>query len=161
VDKDFSHPVMQIKPSLFNQSELNDLIRDLDLSKQSSKLMTSRLHAKHLLKFGTSLFIITEKRILSTILHLLVADSPLPCNRGPLIQKPHCLTPTHKFRNGYVILTEKKAQLDYANCHLVVHTMHVAAALLESPYFRSLITASTVECNSLKICKMRIDSILT
>ena len=30
------------EPSLFNQEELNDLIRDLDLSKESSELLASR-----------------------------------------------------------------------------------------------------------------------
>ena len=33
----------------FNQSELNDLVRDLDLSKQAAELLASRLNEKHLL----------------------------------------------------------------------------------------------------------------
>ena len=33
----------------FNQSELNDLVRDLDLSKQTAELLASRLNEKHLL----------------------------------------------------------------------------------------------------------------
>ena len=33
----------------FNQSELNDLVRDLDLSKQAAELLASRLKGKHLL----------------------------------------------------------------------------------------------------------------
>ena len=33
-------------PQIFSQAELNDLIRDLNLSKKSSKLLTSRLKEK-------------------------------------------------------------------------------------------------------------------
>ncbi|KAI6646369.1 hypothetical protein LOD99_9240 [Oopsacas minuta] len=40
-DVDFQGPSSE--PSLFNQAELNDLIRDLDLSRVSSKLLASRL----------------------------------------------------------------------------------------------------------------------
>ena len=34
-------------PSLFNQNELNDLIRDLSLSKEASELLASRLKEKN------------------------------------------------------------------------------------------------------------------
>ena len=40
--------------SLYSQSELNDLIRDLNLPKQSAKVLASRLQKKHLLKAVTS-----------------------------------------------------------------------------------------------------------
>ena len=40
--------------SLYSQSELNNLIGDLNLPKQSAKVMVSRLQEKHLLKAGTS-----------------------------------------------------------------------------------------------------------
>ena len=40
--------------SLYSQSELNDLIRDLNLPKQSAEVLASRLQEKHLLKAGTS-----------------------------------------------------------------------------------------------------------
>ena len=33
----------------FNQSELNDLVRDLDLSKQAAEILASRLNEKHVL----------------------------------------------------------------------------------------------------------------
>ena len=36
-------------PQQFNQSELNDLVRDLDLSKQAAEIVTSRLNEKHVL----------------------------------------------------------------------------------------------------------------
>ena len=40
----------KIEPQLFDQAELNDLIRDLGLSKESSQLLGSRLKEKHLLR---------------------------------------------------------------------------------------------------------------
>lgn len=42
------------QPSLYSQPELNDLIRDLNLPKQSAELLASRLQEKNLLKPGTS-----------------------------------------------------------------------------------------------------------
>ena len=36
-------------PQQFNQSELNDLVRDLDLSKQAAEILASRLNKKHVL----------------------------------------------------------------------------------------------------------------
>ncbi|KAI6647375.1 hypothetical protein LOD99_12371 [Oopsacas minuta] len=50
-DVDFQGPSSE--PSLFNQEELNDLIRDLDLSKESFELLASRLKEKNLLHQGT------------------------------------------------------------------------------------------------------------
>ena len=40
------------QPKLFNQEELNDLIRDLNLSKDAAQLPGSRLKEKNLLKVG-------------------------------------------------------------------------------------------------------------
>ena len=40
-------------PQLFSQGELNDLIRDLNLSKESSELLASRLKEKNLFQPGT------------------------------------------------------------------------------------------------------------
>ena len=37
----------------FNQSELNDLVCDLDLSKQAAKILASRLNEKHELHSST------------------------------------------------------------------------------------------------------------
>ena len=42
------------QPSLYSQPELNDLVRDLNLPKQSAELLASRLQEKNLLKPGTS-----------------------------------------------------------------------------------------------------------
>ncbi|KAI6651178.1 hypothetical protein LOD99_5529 [Oopsacas minuta] len=50
-DVDFQGPSSE--PSLFHQAELNDLIRDLDLWKESSELLASRLKEKILLHQGT------------------------------------------------------------------------------------------------------------
>ena len=41
------------EPILFNQEELSDLIRDLNLSKESSELLASRLNDRNLLRQGT------------------------------------------------------------------------------------------------------------
>ena len=40
-------------PKLFLQNELNDLVRDLYLPKQSAELLGSRLKSKNLLSAGT------------------------------------------------------------------------------------------------------------
>ena len=46
---------MECWPSFFvYQSELNDLIRDLNLPKQSAEILASRLQEKHLHKAGAS-----------------------------------------------------------------------------------------------------------
>ena len=42
------------RASLYSQSELNDLIRDLNLPKQSAEVLAFRLQKQHLLKAGTS-----------------------------------------------------------------------------------------------------------
>ena len=38
------------KPQTFTQGEINNLVRDLGLSKKHAELLGSRLHEKHLLK---------------------------------------------------------------------------------------------------------------
>ena len=43
------------EPILFNREELSDLIRDLNLSKESSELLASRLHNRNLLQQGTKI----------------------------------------------------------------------------------------------------------
>ncbi|GFV32393.1 uncharacterized protein TNCV_1676791 [Trichonephila clavipes] len=39
---------------LFSQSDLNDLVRDLGLSKDTAEVLGSRLKGRHLLNFGVS-----------------------------------------------------------------------------------------------------------
>ncbi|KAK4882730.1 hypothetical protein RN001_006049 [Aquatica leii] len=51
-DSDFE---VSTAPSLFSQDALSDLIRDLDLSKERSELLASRLKEKHLLSQGTKI----------------------------------------------------------------------------------------------------------
>jgi len=42
-------------PCLFDQAEINDIIRDLNLPKQSSEMLALRLQEKHLLHPGTNI----------------------------------------------------------------------------------------------------------
>jgi len=51
----FSKSCWLLLASLLDQSETNDLIRDLNLPKQSSALLASRLQEKHLLHPGTNI----------------------------------------------------------------------------------------------------------
>ena len=46
-------PPSLLPPQLFSQEELNDFARDLNLSKESSQLLASKLKEKNLLKPGT------------------------------------------------------------------------------------------------------------
>ena len=41
-------------PQQFNQLELNDLVRDLDLFKQAAEILASRLNEKHVLVLHSS-----------------------------------------------------------------------------------------------------------
>lgn len=53
-------------PQRFTQSELNDLVRDLNLSKEASELLSSRLNDKNLLEVGTKItfYRTREKKLL-------------------------------------------------------------------------------------------------
>ena len=54
-EQDIAHEAWNAgRVSLYSQSELNDLIRDLNLPKQSAEVLASRLQEKHLLKACTS-----------------------------------------------------------------------------------------------------------
>lgn len=57
VDDDFVEDLEEYdsttRPQFMNQAELNDLVRDLGLSKESSELLASRLNEKKLLQHGT------------------------------------------------------------------------------------------------------------
>ena len=50
---DNEFPPSLLPSQLFSQDELNDLARDLNLSKESSELLASRLKEKNLLQPGT------------------------------------------------------------------------------------------------------------
>lgn len=52
---DSDYEGMSSSPQLFNQEELNDLVRDLSLSKEASELLASRLKDKNLLEQGTKI----------------------------------------------------------------------------------------------------------
>ena len=53
-DDDVYDPSVSDEPQLFTQSELNDLVKDLDLPKDSAELLGSRLKEKNVLAPGTS-----------------------------------------------------------------------------------------------------------
>ena len=53
-EQDIAHEAWNAgRVSLYSQSKLNDLIRDLNLPKQSAEVLASRLQEKHFLKDGT------------------------------------------------------------------------------------------------------------
>ena len=49
-DPDFLANVVSNEPQKFSQNELNDLIRDLDLSKSKAEILASRLQQRNLLE---------------------------------------------------------------------------------------------------------------
>jgi hypothetical protein len=55
-DKEFQCHTESQSPQLFAQSELNDVIRDLGLSKEKAEILGSRLKEKNLLAAGTSTY---------------------------------------------------------------------------------------------------------
>lgn len=56
-DDEYRHPSVDDKtPQLFSQAELNDLVRDLDLSKEAAQLLGSRLKEKNLLAPETTFY---------------------------------------------------------------------------------------------------------
>ena len=54
-DDDFQCTPDNLKPRLFAQAEINDLVRDLGLTKEKAELLGSRLKEKHLLEPETSI----------------------------------------------------------------------------------------------------------
>ena len=62
-EQDIAHEAWNAgRVSLYSQSELNDLIQDLNLPKQSAEVLASRLQEKHLLKTGIVSFYRNRKR---------------------------------------------------------------------------------------------------
>ena len=54
-EQDIAHEAWNAdRVSFYSQSELNDLIKNLNLPKQYAEVLASRLQEKHLLKAGTS-----------------------------------------------------------------------------------------------------------
>jgi len=60
-NSDNKYSLSNENPILFNQNDLNDLIRDLNLPKDSSELMASRLKEKNLLLPGTKITIYRKR----------------------------------------------------------------------------------------------------
>jgi hypothetical protein len=72
LDQEFQYDLCSTETQLFSQSELNDLVKDLGLPKDSAEVLGSRLKSKNLLPPGTC---ISEMLISTTfwkILELLV-----------------------------------------------------------------------------------------
>lgn len=78
-DGDSEYSAASSSPQHFNQKELSDLIRELDLPKKDAELLASRLNDKHLLDIGTkiSFYRKTEKDLLPFFSH---EDNLVFCN---------------------------------------------------------------------------------
>lgn len=60
-DEDFQCSMENVEPKLFNQIELNDLVRDLGLTKEKAELLGSRLKEKNLLTVGTNIYVYRKR----------------------------------------------------------------------------------------------------
>lgn len=60
-DEEFQCVTENVEPTLFTQVELNDLVRDLGLTKEKSELLGSRLKQKNLLAAGTSIHVYRKR----------------------------------------------------------------------------------------------------
>ena len=72
---------MSAEPRLFNQSEFNDLVKDLGLPKDSSEILGSRLRAKNLLSPGTSFYFYRNREKEFTPPYFSEEDSLIYCNK--------------------------------------------------------------------------------
>ena len=61
-DEEYVNEDLSSEPKLFDQGELNDLVRDLNLTKKSAELLASRLGEKNLLQKGTKVSYYRKKR---------------------------------------------------------------------------------------------------
>ena len=53
--------LLSAKPKLFDQNQLNDLVRDLGLSKESSEILASRLGEHSMLDLGTKITFYSDR----------------------------------------------------------------------------------------------------
>lgn len=70
VDDDFEY-CESSNPKPFSQNELNDLIRDLDLSKERAELLASRLKEKNCLSSDVRVDIVRENETYCSSFHLM------------------------------------------------------------------------------------------
>ncbi|KAI6647174.1 hypothetical protein LOD99_8827 [Oopsacas minuta] len=91
-DEDFIPCVLSRSnsPQLFNQSELNDLVRDLDLPKESAELLGSRLKEKNLLLPETKLYSYRNREI-EFLKYFIMEDGFVFCHDvSPLVNALGC-----------------------------------------------------------------------
>ncbi|KAI6656196.1 hypothetical protein LOD99_1529 [Oopsacas minuta] len=91
-DEDFIPCVLSRSnsPQLFNQSELNDLVRDLDLPKESAELLGSRLKEKNLLLPETK-FYSYRNRAIEFLKYFIMEDGFVFCHDvSPLVNAFGC-----------------------------------------------------------------------
>lgn len=60
-NEEFQSITENVEPKLFNQIELNDLVRDLGLTKEKAELLGSRLKEKNLLAEGTNIYVFRKR----------------------------------------------------------------------------------------------------
>lgn len=60
-DEEFHCTTENVEPKVFTQIELNDLVRDLGLTKEKAELLGSRLKEKNLLAIGTSIHVYRKR----------------------------------------------------------------------------------------------------
>ncbi len=75
VDKDFVPDDDDVRPSQFNQGELNDLVRDLALSKEKAELLASCLKEKGMLK--EDIYITYFRKCNLSLIPFFSVDGPL------------------------------------------------------------------------------------
>jgi hypothetical protein len=83
MDEDYLVESLEKVPHFFNQEDLNDLVRDLSLSKEKSEVLRSRLQQRNLLEQGTkismfrsrheqlAIFFTQKKRMLASVMTLM------------------------------------------------------------------------------------------
>jgi len=69
-------------PQQFTQAELNELVLDLNLSKQASELLASRLKEKNCLKLGTKIAVFRSREV-TLVLYLIGNENIVYCNNIP------------------------------------------------------------------------------
>ncbi|XP_052826093.1 uncharacterized protein LOC128248578 [Octopus bimaculoides] len=96
------------KPQKFSQAELNDLVRDLSLSKDKAELLTARLKEKYLLKHGVR---ITYFRQRNVVLQTCFFVEGLLCFCGNIDGLFECLSHNHDPAEWRLFIDSSKRSL--------------------------------------------------